>query len=205
MPRIFQTRVPTLFASEGMVDVLLLGEAPGPRGADQSGVPFWGDRAGLLVYRALAETGRADVPAGAFEDWDGAHLKARGWFPRLHRTALGNAHPSCPTADGDTFRAPTDRELKNAENLARLQQDLAQVRSRCGGTATLITLGKRAAYVVGMLDLNGFRHVALPHPSAQGLLQAAPDKGRGLRLADLQAAWERQLRELLAGRTATGV
>jgi uracil-DNA glycosylase len=39
-------------------------------------------------------------------------------------------------------------------------------------------------------------HVILttvPHPSAQGLLSAAPDRGRGLRLADLAAAWEAEL------------
>ena len=38
----------------------------------------------------------------------------------------------------------------------------------------------------------------LPHPSAQGLLQAAPGKGKGLKLADLQVAWEANLRELLS-------
>jgi uracil-DNA glycosylase len=47
------------------VRVLLLGEAPGPRGADQSGIPFWGDRAGVLVYRALERAGLARVPAEA--------------------------------------------------------------------------------------------------------------------------------------------
>lgn len=197
MPRIFQTPVPTRFASDGAVDVLLFGEAPGPRGADQSGIPFWGDRAGILVYRALVATGRATVPAGAFEDWDGARLRAAGRAPELHRTALGNAYPSCPTQDGHSFRAPTDRELRDPENVARLRQDLATAREQAQGRLQVITLGKRAAFIVEGLLEPGDRLAALPHPSAQGLLQAAPGKGRGLRLADLQEAWEAELRRLL--------
>jgi len=35
--------------------------------------------------------------------------------------------------------------------------------------------------------------VALPHPSSQGLLMDAPGKGRGMRLEDLRAAWEKRL------------
>lgn len=38
----------------------------------------------------------------------------------------------------------------------------------------------------------------LPHPSAQGLLQAAPNKGKGLHLVDLEQAWRERLGELLA-------
>lgn len=197
MPRIFQTTVSTVFPSHGSVDVVLLGEAPGPRGADQSGHPFWGDRAGLVVYRALQATGRADVPAEAFADWDGARLKRSQCYPDLHRTALGNAFPRCPTNDGEKFRAPTDRELRDPENLARLGRDLATARARCPGSLQVITLGKRAAFVVQEVLEPGDRLASLPHPSNQGLLQAAPDKGKGLKLADLQAAWEQDLMRLL--------
>jgi len=38
---------------------------------------------------------------------------------------------------------------------------------------------------------------ALPHPSAQGLLQGAPNKGKGLKLEDLRADWQERLRALL--------
>lgn len=199
MARIFQTSVSTVFPLQGTVDVVLLGEAPGPRGADQSGHPFWGDRAGLLVYRALEATGRADVPGEAYGDWDGARLKASRCYPVLHRTALGNAFDRCPTNDGEKFRAPTDRELRDPENLARLRRDLATARERCPGALQVITLGKRAAFVVRELLEPGDRLASLPHPSSQGLLQAAPDKGKGLKLADLQAAWEQDLMRLLRG------
>jgi hypothetical protein len=198
MARIFQTHVNTLFAEEGPVDVLLLGEAPGPRGADQSGVPFWGDRAGIQVYRALVTTGRAMVPDGVFEAWDGAKLRDSHCFPRLFRTALGNAFPRCPTRDGLKFRAPTDSELMSPENQRRLLTDLETCRSRCDGTLSVITLGKRASFALHRIgqELSIELH-QLPHPSSQGLLQAAPGKGKGLKLADLQRDWESDLMALL--------
>lgn len=195
--RILRTHVPTLFPERGAVKVLLLGEAPGPLGADQSGLPFWGDRAGALVYRALQAAGLAEVPEAAWTKWDGARFRAEGLRPRLKGAALGNAFPHCPTDDGQRFRAPKDRELFSEENLARLDADL---RKASGGRALrVITLGKRAlalqARLGGDLPLD-WR--GLPHPSAQGLLQAAPDKGRGMKLSDLQAAWEKELAALLS-------
>ncbi len=182
---------------EGAVDVLLVGEAPGPRGADQSGIPFWGDRAGILVYRALEATGRATVPAEAYEHWDGARFRERGLRPRLHRTALGNAFPSCPTSDGTSFRAPTNREVLSDENLGRVRGDLRALARPTHGRLRVITLGVRAAYLFRHLEDPSLDLVSLPHPSSQGLLQAAPGKGKGLRLADLQAEWEANLRQLL--------
>ncbi len=194
--RILRTHVSTLFPTEGEVEVVLLGEAPGPLGADQSGLPFWGDRAGRIVYRALVATHRATVPSAAWETWDGSRFKAMGLKPSLHGVALGNAFPHCPTDDGDHFRAPKDKELFSKENLARLRADL--LKASAGRAIRVITLGKRALVLkekVGEdLPLSWF---GLPHPSAQGLLQAAPDKGRGMKLSDLQAAWEKELEGLL--------
>src|ERR1039458_2414441 len=70
MPRIHGLPIPALFPDSGPVSVMLFGEAPGPRGADQSGIPFWGDGAGITVFRALAATDRAEVPTAAWDDWD---------------------------------------------------------------------------------------------------------------------------------------
>ncbi|GLH70571.1 hypothetical protein GETHPA_21040 [Geothrix rubra] len=203
MPRILGQPAPALFPAAGPVRVMLFGEAPGPRGADQSGIPFWGDGAGLAVYRALAATGLAKVPEAAWEDWDGARLKARGLAPVLRGAALSNAWPACPTNDGERFRAPSDRELRSRPNLARLAGELA--RAAAGRTAPLrvLAFGTRPRWILERLpDLVAgvppFDLHPLPHPSAQGLLQAAPGKGKGLRLDDLRAAWEARLRELLA-------
>ena len=39
--RILGTPVPALFPAKGPVGALIYGEAPGPNGADKSGIPFW--------------------------------------------------------------------------------------------------------------------------------------------------------------------
>lgn len=194
MNRITGLEVPAAFPPEGPVAFMLFGEAPGPRGADRSGIPFWGDRAGLPVYRVLERAGLAQVPAGAFEAWDGAALRQRGLAPRLRGVALSNALARCPSSDGQRFRAPTDRELTEPGNLQRLQTELARAADRCPARLQVIALGRRAAWVLGRLpEAASFDLHARPHPSAQGLLQAAPDRGKGLRLADLQAGWEADL------------
>lgn len=202
MPRILGQPVPALFPSAGPVRVLLFGEAPGPRGADQSGIPFWGDGAGIAVYRALAAAGLAEVPAAAWNDWDGARLKARGLFPVLRGAALSNAWPACPTNDGERFRAPSDRELRSPANLDRLVAELAQASAGRAAPLRVLAFGTRPRWILERLPdlaegLPPFDLHPLPHPSAQGLLQAAPGKGKGLRLDDLRAAWEVRLRELL--------
>ncbi len=199
MGRIQGRRVEALFPETGPVCVFLMGEAPGPLGADQSGLPFWGDRAGRLVYQALETAGMAEVPSEAWEPWDGARFAALGLRPRLRGAVLGNAWPSCPTEDGQTFRAPKDRELREPANLARLGADLKRAAERGPGRLQLIGLGRRAAWVLDkLIEPPPFDLTFLPHPSAQGLLQAAPDKGRGLRLQDLQTAWMEHLTSILS-------
>lgn len=198
MSRIHGLPVPALFPDAGPVSVMLFGEAPGPRGADQSGIPFWGDGAGMTVYRALVAAGRAEVPASAWEDWDGARFKALGLAPRLHGTALSNAFPVCPTKDGEHFHAPSNRQLLDPANLVRLTDELT--RAAAGRTSPLrvIAFGKRAEWVLGRLPgAPTFDLHALPHPSAQGLLQGAPNRGKGVKLEDLRTAWQARLQGLL--------
>ncbi len=203
MPRILGQPVPALFPAAGPVRVMLFGEAPGPRGADQSGIPFWGDGAGIAVYRALAAAGLAEVPAAAWDDWDGARLKARGLAPVLRGVALSNAWPACPTNDGERFRAPSDRELRSPANLSRLAGELARAAEGRTTALRVIAFGTRPRWILERLpdlhpEVPAYAFEPLPHPSAQGLLQAAPGKGKGLRLEDLRAAWEARLRALLA-------
>jgi uracil-DNA glycosylase len=198
MARIRQTPVPALFPCEGPVHLILYGEAPGPKGADQSGIPFWGDRAGVQVYRALEQAGLADVPPEAFAAWDGARFREMGLRPTLKGAVLSNAFPQCPTSDGQKFRSPSNVELRNPENLRRILQEIEEAIHRCEGWLRVITLGKRAQWVLTQLrEAPPFELFSLPHPSAQGLLQAAPDKGRGMKLKDLQDAWEQDLASLL--------
>lgn len=199
MERIFQTPVPPLFPAHGPVRLVLYGEAPGPLGADKSGVPFWGDRAGKSLYRALERSGLAKVPREAYDHWDGAYFMAHDLFPEIRDAALSNAYPACPTLDGRTFNAPTNKQLASVENLARVQNELALGLSRCQGSLRVIAMGKRAEWLLSRCceGLNIDFHF-VPHPSAQGLLQAAPNKGKGMKLADLQATWEESLVRLLS-------
>ena len=180
MPRIQGHPVPALFPASGSVSVMLFGEAPGPRGADQSGLPFWGDGAGITVYRALAATGRAEVPAAAWEDWDGARFKALGLLPRLIGTALSNAYPACPTKDGEHFHAPSNRDLFAPSNLARLAAELA--RATAGQTAPLrvIAFGKRAEWVLGASAGHAPLRAARPAPPQRpGTAPGGPGQGEG--------------------------
>jgi hypothetical protein len=177
---------------------MLYGEAPGPRGADQSGIPFWGDRAGILVYRALETAGLARVPPEAYLDWDGARFREQHLVPVLRGAALSNAYPVCPSRDLERFRAPTDKELRGPANLARLRDELDRAGRRCPGALRVIAMGRRAQWILGQLEgAPPFQLHGLPHPSAQGLLQAADDRGRGQKLADLRQAWAGRLAALL--------
>ncbi len=205
--RIRGARVAPLFPDEGPVRVLLVGEAPGPRGADCSGIPFWGDRAGRLEYRALAEAGMASVPAAAWDAWDGARLTALGLRPSLSGAALTNALARCPTSDRRTFRAPTDRELRAPANLRRITDEIARARARCPSALAVVAFVGRAKWLLTLVadslqEPKPILHM-LPNPSAQGLLQAAPERGRGLRLADLEAAWMARLRAILVSAGAS--
>lgn len=203
MARIREIDVMPFFPQQGDINVALFGEAPGPRGADQSGIPFWGDRAGRALYRALEAAGLARVPEAAWEPWDGARFREEGLRPEVLGAWLSNAFPRCPTRDGQTFKAPSDKELAAPENRSRLAGELATAASRCPGRLQVIAMGKRAAWVFDRLEgVPAFDLHLLPHPSAQGLLQAAPGKGKGLKLEDLQREWEARLAALL--RQSTG-
>lgn len=188
------TPVRPLVPHDGVVHVLLVGEAPGPRGADKSGVPFFGDAAGKHLYAALAGIGAVTLPEAVHTlPWDGAQFAAHALQPLAHGVALGNAFDRCPTDDGTSFRAPSRSELEGPLNIARLQQDIVTLQSR--GLRGVVTLGRVATRTIELVCAAGgdaFRALSLrsvPHPSAQGLLSMAPDRGRGARMHDLQQAW----------------
>lgn len=190
--RILGTPVPMLLPLDGPVHVLVVGEAPGPRGADKSGVPFFGDAAGKHLYTALARLGAIELPPQVEElPWDGAQFTAAGLVPRASGIALGNAYDRCPSDDGQSFRAPIRGELESQRNLSRLNRDLDQLTAR--GLKGIVTLGRVATRTFDVLFKQKPRPAiarrALPHPSAQGLLAMAPDRGKGAKMADLQEAW----------------
>lgn len=194
-PRILGAPVAPLLPPSGPVYVLLIGEAPGPRGADKSGVPFFGDNAGKSLYQVLRAIGAVTVPQ-AVDDlpWDGAAFAAAGLRPTAHGLALGNAYNACPTDDGAKFRTPTKTELESDTNLSRLRQELCALQTR--GLRGVVTMGRVAAKtmdaVFATLPSTPLVRSAVVHPSAQGLLSMAPNRGRGARMADLQLQWRQQ-------------
>lgn len=197
MGRISGAPIPPLLPDDptSPIRAILIGEAPGPRGADQSGIPFFGDRAGKPLYAAMRAAGVLTwVGDPDRVPWDGARLVAAGVRPVVQQVLLTNAFDRCPTDDGRTFRAPSRSERESPANLARLRQDVALAVGR--GADRICCLGKVAASVAQLLD-TGLTVHALPHPSAQGLLTSAPNRGKGARMADLEAAWVLHLAALL--------
>ncbi len=190
--RILGTPVPMLTPLDGPVHVLLIGEAPGPRGADKSGVPFLGDAAGKVLYDVLVRLGAMTLPPEIeTTEWDGSLFAAKRIVPVARGVALGNAYDRCPTDDGTTFRAPMRSELEGTSNLVRLTRDISSLRER--GLRGVVTLGRVATRTIETLfrrtPMPELARRALPHPSAQGLLSMAPDRGKGAKMADLQEAW----------------
>lgn len=198
--RIVGHAVLPLVPLSGPVYVLLVGEAPGPRGADKSGVPFFGDSAGKHLYHVLQRIGAVTVP-DIVDDlpWDGAAFAAAGIRPTAHGLALGNAYDVCPTDDGVKFRTPLRRELEGDVNLSRLRRELTALEQR--GLRGVVTMGRVAANtmdaVLATLPHSPLVRGAVVHPSAQGLLSMAPNRGRGARMADLQQQWMQQCHDAI--------
>jgi uracil-DNA glycosylase family 4 len=71
-PDWFNAPVPSFGAAGARL--LVVGMAPGLRGANRTGRPFTGDHAGLLLYRTLLRVGLAEGSYGAEAD-DGLTLK----------------------------------------------------------------------------------------------------------------------------------
>lgn len=203
--RIIGEPIAPLEPARGSVWVLLVGEAPGPRGADKSGVPFFGDAAGKHLYDALRDLGAVTVPP-AVDDlpWDGEIFRDGGLVPSAHGIALGNAYDRCPTDDGISFRAPTRAELSSEANIGRLAGDIDRFLAR--GLSGIVTMGRVAEatidrvmrHTLAALPAESEQHVrlstlvrrAVVHPSARGLLSLLPGRGTGTKMVELQARWK---------------
>lgn len=184
--------VPPLVAPNGTVHVLIVGEAPGPRGADKSGVPFFGDGAGKHLYRALRDLRAVDLPDAVDGcKWDGQALIDNGFRPVACDISLTNAFDRCPTDDGKKFRAPSRAELEGEANTNRIRREIDALKPR--GLSGIVTLGKVATRTMQSVSDEFYSGAipvhALPHPSAQGLLSMAPNRGKGAKMADLHEQW----------------
>ena len=201
--RILGTRVPALFPAKGSVGALIYGEAPGPNGADKSGIPFFGDRAGRPLYEALEEEARCRFTR-PIDDvrWDGAALRAAEIRPIVSDAALSNAYQICPTDDGEHFRAPSKAELSSPENVKRVRSELAKARRR--GLHTVIVLGRTADWLLGthlgLRDDASIAYHQITHPSPLGLMGMAKRAGKGVRVSAMKEQWQKDFRRMLRSR-----
>jgi len=202
--RILGTRVPALFPAKGPVGALVYGEAPGPNGADKSGIPFFGDRAGRPLYEALEEEARCRFTR-PIDDvrWDGAALRAAEIRPIVSDAALSNAYQICPTDDGEHFRAPSKAELSSPENVKRVRSELAKARKR--GLHTVIVLGRTADWLLGthlgLRDDASIAYHQITHPSPLGLMGMAKRAGKGVRVSAMKEQWQKDFRRMLGSRS----
>lgn len=164
MARILQTPVPALF-SNGWPSTIIYGEAPGPRGADKSGIPFLGDVCGKILYQTLAhldfvQFSNADVEELYYDNWKGEKLKELyELYPfELKNLAISNAYPRCPTDNGETFRAPTWQEILAEDNAQRIHGEIR----RLTAVPKILALGRSAEYALQQL---GYKPIYVPHPS----------------------------------------
>jgi uracil-DNA glycosylase len=200
--RILGTRVAARFPSKGPVSVLIFGEAPGPNGADKSGIPFFGDRAGLPVYEVLEAEDRCRFTKPiAGVKWDGEALTAAGIKPMLTDAALSNAYNVCPTDDGQHFRAPSKAEMSSAVNVRRVRAELEKARKR--GLRTVVVLGRTADWLLGthlgLRDDPDIAYHQITHPSPLGLMGMAKRAGKGVRVSAMKEQWKADFRRMVRG------
>lgn len=117
--------VETWYPPEGAssVKLLIVGLAPGLRGANRTGIPFIGDDSGSLLFETLEKYGfaRSLRPADVDRPW------------RLNATAITNAVRCVPPAN-----KPVGAEINTCRRF------LTQTIDRMSGLKIIVTLGKIA-------------------------------------------------------------
>ncbi len=131
--------------------LLIVGLAPGLRGANRTGRPFTGDYAGELLYTTLREFGFGEGTYAASPD-DGF---------RLVDCRIVNAVRCVPPEN-----KPTSREINTCNRFLRSELRHAN------GLRAIVALGMIAHKAV----LRGLDLVAARHPFAHGALHRLPDR-----------------------------
>lgn len=149
----YAPRIVHYFSPSSAPSLLLIGEAPGPKGADRTGYPFWGDDAGLLLYELVGSLGLFDEP---FTPWQrGADLS--GTTPPTGRYAITNSCTQMPIGSDGKFRAPSKSRLDLEAQ--RLLEEIKTIQPKL-----VLACGKPAAYTLARAALT--ENVATPAPLA---------------------------------------
>ena len=132
------TRCPALVASRNRIvpgygnaaaGIVFVGEAPGQRGADRTGVPFSGDKSGARLQAILRTLGLAEADSPL----DAPHL----------RCFVTNAVRCCPPAN----RTPTPREITNCASWLHAELDAA-------APQIIVPIGRVALQAIGLRYLH---------------------------------------------------
>ena len=153
-PEWFNGPVPPF--GDALADLLIVGLAPGLRGANRTGRPFTGNSAGVLLYATLRKYGFAEGDYDARPD-DGLEL---------HRARITNA-----------VRCVPPQNKPEASEIANCRRFLAAEISAMPQLRAILALGGIAHHAV--LTALGFRRA--PFPFKHGRLHRLPC---GLTLAD---------------------
>lgn len=133
----YSPRVVAYFPREKRPELLIVGEAPGPRGADRTGYPFWGDDSGLELYGLVGALGLFDEP---FVPWK-RRADLTGTRPPRGRYAITNACPQMPLAPDGGFCAPEPARLDR--EAVRILEELRELAPRA-----VLACGRAAAFAL---------------------------------------------------------
>lgn len=142
-PDWFNGPVPTLLPKNGAsaVELLIIGLAPGIRGANRTGRPFTGDYAGDLLYATLAKFGFATGSYKAHAD-DGVELVGTAITNAVRCVPPENKPVGAEINNCRQFLTPTIDSFDNLKAIVTL--------GKISHDSTLRTLGERvAAYPFG--------------------------------------------------------
>jgi uracil-DNA glycosylase len=153
MGALYSSRVVPCFAGSRTPKLLLVGEAPGPRGANRTGFPFWGDDSGLALYGLIEELGLLHAPLGRWKR--GADLS--GTQPPPGDYAITNACPQMPLLADGGFCAPEPERL--VSEAPRIASELATFAPQ-----VVLSCGKAAAFALA----NASKHLGIEPPEALG-------------------------------------
>lgn len=138
----YSPRIVSYFCCSKPPSLLLIGEAPGPKGADCTGYPFWGDDAGLPLYSLVGRLGLFDEP---FTPWQrGENLS--GTKPPAGKYAITNACTQMPVSRDGRFRAPPRARLD--DEARRVLQEINFLQP-----AFVLACGRSAAYTLARAAL----------------------------------------------------
>jgi uracil-DNA glycosylase family 4 len=131
---------PVRYWGDEAATLIIIGLAPGMKGANRTGRPFTGDYAGDLLYATLKKVGLAS----------GEYLQSPNDSLRLHKTLIGNAVACVPPQNQPTTEEITTCRQFIGKRLAE-QKPLAYLAlGRIAHDQLLVALGeKRSRFAFG--------------------------------------------------------